>query len=64
MARLFHLRNQAKSYYDSENVRFMQAVPIVQAPDNGQSLNRCTYVFNNPLRYNDPSGYRTQNPFV
>ena len=37
--------------------RFAQADPIVQAPENGQSLNRYSYVFNNPLSYTDPTGY-------
>ncbi len=43
--------------YDQYIGRFVQADPIVQAPDNGQSLNRYSYVFNNPLSYTDPSGY-------
>jgi RHS repeat-associated protein len=44
--------------YDPETGRFMQADPMVQAPDNGQSLNRYSYVFNNPLSYTDPTGYQ------
>ncbi len=28
------------------------------SPSNPQSLNRYSYVMNNPLRYNDPSGHR------
>ncbi len=44
--------------YDPTLGRFMQADPIVQAPDNLQSLNRYSYVFNNPLSYTDPTGYR------
>lgn len=43
--------------YDPDVGRFMQADPIVQAPDNGQSLNRYSYVFNNPLSFTDPTGY-------
>ncbi|MDF2176845.1 SpvB/TcaC N-terminal domain-containing protein [Aliiglaciecola sp. CAU 1673] len=43
--------------YDSVTGRFVQADPIVQAPENGQSLNRYSYVFNNPLSYTDPTGY-------
>jgi RHS repeat-associated protein len=43
--------------YDPTVGRFMQADPIVQAPDNGQSLNRYSYVFNNPLSFTDPTGY-------
>ncbi|TQM12258.1 RHS repeat-associated protein [Pseudoxanthomonas sp. 3HH-4] len=45
--------------YDSEVGRFMQADPFVQAPDNTQSWNAYTYVFNNPLAYTDPSGNLT-----
>ncbi|HLM53679.1 MAG TPA: hypothetical protein VK325_08870, partial [Pseudoxanthomonas sp.] len=36
--------------------RFLQADPVIQAPDNAQSWNAYTYVFNNPLAYTDPSG--------
>ncbi|WP_226648297.1 Calx-beta domain-containing protein [Microbulbifer variabilis] len=43
--------------YDFAIGRFVQADPIVQAPENGQSLNRYSYVFNNPLSYTDPTGY-------
>jgi RHS repeat-associated protein len=37
--------------------RFISADPIVQAPFNTQSLNRYSYVFNNPLSFADPSGF-------
>ncbi|MDX3775759.1 RHS repeat-associated core domain-containing protein [Chromatiaceae bacterium AAb-1] len=43
--------------YDSHLGRFLQADPFVQAPGNSQSLNRYSYVLNNPLSYTDPSGY-------
>ncbi|MEO0333659.1 MAG: hypothetical protein AAF223_18590, partial [Bacteroidota bacterium] len=33
--------------------------PVTQSPDNGQNYDRYTYAFNNPLRYADPSGYRS-----
>lgn len=42
--------------YDAELGRFLQADPLIQAPDNAQSWNAYTYVFNNPLRYTDPTG--------
>ncbi|QUJ68606.1 hypothetical protein KDD30_05700 [Photobacterium sp. GJ3] len=29
----------------------------MQAPDNSQSFNRYSYVLNNPMKYNDPSGH-------
>ncbi|MCK9451216.1 MAG: hypothetical protein M0Q90_05955 [Bacteroidales bacterium] len=31
--------------------------PFIQQPEYSQSYNRYGYVFNNPLRYTDPSGY-------
>ncbi len=43
--------------YDPKLGRFLQADPFVQAPRNGQSLNRYSYALNNPLSYTDPSGY-------
>ncbi len=45
--------------YDPAVGRFVQADPLIQAPENGQSLNRYSYVFNNPLSLTDPSGYKT-----
>ena len=42
--------------YDADLGRFLQADPLIQAPDNAQSWNAYTYVFNNPLRYTDPTG--------
>ncbi len=50
--------------YDPTLGRFMQADPIVQAPDNLQSLNRYSYVFNNPLSYTDPTGYSAEDNYV
>ncbi|MFY8274706.1 RHS repeat-associated core domain-containing protein [Pseudoalteromonas sp. SSDWG2] len=43
--------------YDPNMGRFMQADPIVQNPKDAQSLNRYSYVYNNPLSYTDPTGY-------
>jgi RHS repeat-associated protein len=37
--------------------RFGSPDPFVQAPFNSQSLNRYSYVFNNPLKFTDPSGF-------
>ncbi|RLQ21343.1 hypothetical protein DWB85_13535 [Seongchinamella sediminis] len=37
--------------------RMLSPDPVTQAPENGQNYNRYTYVFNNPLKYTDPSGY-------
>ena len=43
-------------WYDASIGKFIQADSIVPAPGNPQSLNRYAYVYNNPLRYTDPSG--------
>lgn len=43
--------------YDPNLGRFLQADPFIQAPGNSQSLNRYTYVFNNPMAWTDPTGY-------
>lgn len=43
--------------YDPTIGRFLQADPIIQDPYSTQSLNRYSYVMNNPLSYTDPSGY-------
>jgi hypothetical protein len=45
--------------YDPALGRFIQADTIVPEPGNPQSLNRYTYVYNNPLTYTDPSGHCT-----
>ena len=37
--------------------RFMQADPYIQQADNLQSLNRYSYVLNNPMSMTDPTGY-------
>ena len=52
--------------YDPGIGRFLSADLYVQSPYNTQSFNRYSYVFNNPLSYNDPSGYsrsRASHPF-
>ncbi len=43
--------------YDPDLGRFLSADPFIQEPANPQSLNRYTYVLNNPLSYTDPSGF-------
>ena len=43
--------------------RFLNADPIVQAPTNYQSLNRYSYVLNNPLTLTDPSGHVSLRQF-
>lgn len=43
--------------YDPDLGRFVSADPLIQAPFESQSLNRYSYVMNNPLSMTDPSGY-------
>ncbi len=43
-------------YYDAAIGRFAQPDSIVPNPYNPQSLNRYSYVLNNPVRYTDPTG--------
>ena len=43
--------------YDPLIGRFMSANPIIQAPYNLKSFNRYSYVWNNPLKMFDPTGY-------
>ena len=43
-------------WYDPELRRFIQPDTIVPQPGNPQSLNRYSYVLNNPVRYTDPTG--------
>ncbi len=47
--------------YDPRIARFVSANPIVQSPDNGQSWNRYSYVWNNPTNATDPTGYQAKN---
>jgi RHS repeat-associated protein len=44
-------------WYDPQLGRWISPDTIVPDSANPQSLNRFSYVFNNPLRYKDPSGY-------
>ncbi|RYZ86406.1 MAG: hypothetical protein EOP04_13960, partial [Proteobacteria bacterium] len=43
--------------YDPTFGRFLSPDPFIQSPDNLQSMNRYSYVWNNPLTNTDPSGY-------
>jgi len=43
-------------YYDPGIGRFVSPDSVIQAPNNSQSLNRYSYVINNPLAYTDPTG--------
>ena len=45
-------------FYPPKLGRFLSADTIVPSYANPQSLNRFSYVTNNPLKYTDPSGHR------
>ena len=53
---LIHMNGRV---YDPQIGRFLSADPFVQAPENSQSYNRYSYVWNNPLSAIDPNGYET-----
>jgi len=48
--------NYGARFYNAMTGRFLQADAIVPGPGDPQSLNRYSYVLNNPMRYTDPSG--------
>jgi RHS repeat-associated protein len=45
-------------YYDPHLGRFIQPDSLVPDPLNPQAWNRFSYVYNNPVTYNDPSGHQ------
>ena len=51
------LRFYNARYMDPVLGRFVSPDTIVPNPSNGQDYNRYTYVLNNPIPYNDPSGH-------
>lgn len=51
---LIHMNGRV---YDPLLGRFLSADPFVKQPEDLQSLNRYSYVKNNPLSYTDPSGF-------
>jgi RHS repeat-associated protein len=54
------LLNMRGRMYDARVGRFLTADPFVQAPFFGQSHNRYSYAFNNPLSFVDPSGFTAE----
>ncbi|WP_081426714.1 RHS repeat-associated core domain-containing protein [Sorangium cellulosum] len=57
------LINMRGRIYDPALGRFLSADPFVQAPFFSQSLNRYSYVFNNPLSFVDPTGYQASDEY-
>ena len=47
----------ASRAYDPAIGRFVSPDTVVPVPFNPQSLNRYSYVYNNPLKYTDPTGH-------
>jgi RHS repeat-associated protein len=56
---MFGLINMNGRMYDPMLGRMLSPDPFVQAPTFSQSYNRYSYVWNNPLRFTDPTGYMT-----
>jgi len=54
---VFGLYDYRARYYDPVLGRFISADTVVPEPGNPQALNRYAYVYNNPVRYTDPSGH-------
>lgn len=52
----FGLLNMNGRLYDPVLGRFIQPDNFIQEPSNIQNFNRYSYVLNNPLKYNDPTG--------
>jgi len=52
----FNLYNMNGRLYDPVLGRFLSPDPYIADPSFTQSYNRYSYVLNNPLKYNDPTG--------
>jgi RHS repeat-associated protein len=54
----FGLINMNGRVYDPLMAQFLSPDPYIQAPGSWMNYNRYAYCYNNPLMYNDPSGYK------
>ena len=52
----FNLVNLNGRLYDPLLGRMLSPDPFIQDPENSQNYNRYSYAWNNPMKYNDPSG--------
>lgn len=52
------LINMRGRIYDPGTMRFLTPDPLVQSPLFSQSLNRYSYVNNNPINFTDPTGFQ------
>jgi RHS repeat-associated protein len=57
MLEQFDLVNMNGRMYDPKVGRMLSADPVLQPEFGTQAYNKYSYVFNNPLKYTDPSGY-------
>jgi RHS repeat-associated protein len=57
----FGLINMGGRLYDPRAARFLTPDPFVQAPFSSQSLNRYSYVYNNPVSFADPTGFQCED---
>ncbi|WP_417071388.1 RHS repeat domain-containing protein [Niveibacterium terrae] len=46
--------------YDPLTARFVSADPYIQSPEDSQSYNRYSYVWNNPTNLTDPTGFESE----
>jgi RHS repeat-associated protein len=51
-------------WYDGQIGRWISPDPIIPDPANPQSFNRLSCVYNNPLRYRDPTGHFTEEQIM
>jgi RHS repeat-associated protein len=58
----FDLINMNGRIYDPVVSRFLSPDLLIQSANNLNSYNRYSYVLNNPLIFNDPSGYEVEKP--
>ena len=52
------LINMRGRIYDPTTMRFLTPDPLIQSPISSQSLNRYSYVYNNPVNFTDPTGFQ------
>jgi RHS repeat-associated protein len=55
---LIHMNGRVQ---DPELGRFLSADRLISEPWNTQNFNRYSYVYNNPLRFTDPTGFETED---
>lgn len=56
------LVNMGGRIYDRNQYRFLSPDPVIVDQLEGQTYNPYSYAINNPLRYNDPTGFSIEQP--